>query len=273
MTGPGSSDLPGPPDAAVLEALDADAWAALLPLLRRALHDLDDADTTPRIQQLRAVPAGRLAGGRSRRDLSRLVAAGGPLWEVVRERLQQEEHPAAGWLLPLDDRITEEERSRFLPAALGFMVRCLRENPISPPGVPTYQEEESRRMFHDGRTIFLRNWPYVWQMGQADDSPIRGKIGVMAMVHAPGGQSSSTLGGWGLSISAFSREPDLAMATGATISVLLGDGGGSRNPGGRRVFRRGGGRTASTSDAGRTLLGRSGRFAARFEHRRGSKRR
>jgi len=95
-------------------------------------------------------------------------------------------------------------------AALRFMQSCLGPDPISPPGVATYQEEESRRLFHDGRAVFLRNWPYVWRLAQADDSPLRGKVGVMAMVHAASGTSAGTLGGWGLGISSFSREPELA---------------------------------------------------------------
>ena len=97
-------------------------------------------------------------------------------------------------------------------AALEFMVRCVRESPISPPGVTTYQEEESRRLFQDGRAVFLRSWPYAWSLAQSEDSPVRDRIGVVPMVHAPAGQASSTLGGWGLGISVFSRHPDLAMA-------------------------------------------------------------
>jgi len=97
-------------------------------------------------------------------------------------------------------------------AALEFLVRCRSVDPISPPGVATYQEEESRRLFQDGRAVFLRNWPYVWRLAQREDSPIRGKIGAMSMVHAPGGRSAGTLGGWGLGVSAYSRRPDLAIA-------------------------------------------------------------
>jgi multiple sugar transport system substrate-binding protein len=96
-------------------------------------------------------------------------------------------------------------------AALAFLVRCIRPDPISPPGVTTYQEEESRRLFQDGRAVFLRNWPYAWRLAQSEDSPIRGRVGVLAMVHEPGARSAGTLGGWGLGISRYSRHPDLAM--------------------------------------------------------------
>jgi hypothetical protein len=77
-----------PPSAAVLEALDSDRWAALLPLVRRALRELDGPAVTPAVERLRAAPTSRLAGGRSRRDLARLVAADGPLWAVLVEQLR-----------------------------------------------------------------------------------------------------------------------------------------------------------------------------------------
>jgi multiple sugar transport system substrate-binding protein len=94
--------------------------------------------------------------------------------------------------------------------ALAFLAASVREARISPPGVTTYQEEESRRLLQDGRAVFLRNWPYAWRLAQAEDSPMRGKLGVLPMVHAAGGRSSGTLGGWGLGISAYSRAPALA---------------------------------------------------------------
>jgi multiple sugar transport system substrate-binding protein len=105
-------------------------------------------------------------------------------------------------------------------AALDFMLRCLRDSPISPPGTTTYQEEESRRLFQDGRAVFLRNWPYVWRLTQAADSPVRGRVGVVPMVHAPGGSPAGTLGGWGLGISAFCRRPALAMAFIRSVTSL-----------------------------------------------------
>lgn len=95
-------------------------------------------------------------------------------------------------------------------AALTFLVDAVRERPFSPPGVGTYQEEESRRLFQDGRAVFLRNWPYAWRLAQAADSPLRGKVGVMPMVHVAGAQSAGTLGGWGLGVSAYSAHAALA---------------------------------------------------------------
>jgi multiple sugar transport system substrate-binding protein len=95
-------------------------------------------------------------------------------------------------------------------AALSFLVSS--RSAFSPPGVTTYKEEESRRIFHDGRAVFLRNWPYVWRLAQAGDSGIAGKVGVTAMVRAERGRRAGTLGGWGLGISRFSRRPREALA-------------------------------------------------------------
>ena len=96
-------------------------------------------------------------------------------------------------------------------AALTYLIRCVRTEPISPPGTTTYQEEESRRLFQDGRAVFLRNWPYAWRLAQAADSRIQGRVGVVPMVHVPGSRSAGTLGGWGLGVSAFSRRQALAI--------------------------------------------------------------
>ena len=62
-------------------------------------------------------------------------------------------------------------------AALEFLRRC-REEGISPPGVTAYREEESRRLFQDGRAVFLRNWAYVWRLSQREGSAVQGKLGV-----------------------------------------------------------------------------------------------
>ena len=97
-------------------------------------------------------------------------------------------------------------------AALDFLRACRAEAAISPPGVTTYKEEESRRLFQDGRAVFLRSWPYVWRLAQSRDSPIRGRIEAQPMARGPSGAAAGTLGGWGLGLSRFSRSPDAALA-------------------------------------------------------------
>ena len=87
-------------------------------------------------------------------------------------------------------------------------LRSTIERQISPPGVTTYAEEETRRLFQNGKVVFLRNWPYVYSA--ALDSPIAGKYSIKPMVHAPGESSGATQGGWGLGIAQSSPHPDAA---------------------------------------------------------------
>ena len=94
-------------------------------------------------------------------------------------------------------------------ASVEFLLNTIREG-ISPPGVTTYQEEETLRLFQNGSTVFLRNWPYVWPEVNREGSPIAGKVALKAMVHAPGENSGACKGGWGFGIAKSSRHPDEA---------------------------------------------------------------
>ncbi|MDX2242543.1 MAG: ABC transporter substrate-binding protein [Leptolyngbyaceae cyanobacterium bins.302] len=84
--------------------------------------------------------------------------------------------------------------------ALNFLRSTIKEK-VSPPGVSTYVEEDTRRIFQSGQAAFLRSWPYVWTLANAEASKLRGKVGVQAMVHAAGEDAGACLGGWGLGIS------------------------------------------------------------------------
>src|SRR5262245_9824968 len=113
------------------------------------------------------------------------------------------------WIDPGSLRVgLEDDAAR---AALETMRGTLAGDPISPPGVTAYEEDESRRLFQDGRAVFLRSWSYVWRLVQAEGSPLAGKVGVRPMVRASAGAGAGTLGGWGLGVSRFSRFPDRAI--------------------------------------------------------------
>ena len=87
---------------------------------------------------------------------------------------------------------------------------------ISPTGVLSYGEEETRGAFQSGHAVFMRNWPYAWKLAQATDSPVRDRVGVAPLPTGPrdlpGSRSASTLGGWSLGVSRFSRHADQAVA-------------------------------------------------------------
>jgi multiple sugar transport system substrate-binding protein len=105
-------------------------------------------------------------------------------------------------------------------AALVFLRDSIRRHGISPPGTTTYEEEATRQLFQSGRALFHRNWPYVWAVGQKEDSPVRGRIGMAPMPRSPEGRHASTLGGWGFAIAKTSLHKDAAWKFLEYISTL-----------------------------------------------------
>lgn len=82
---------------------------------------------------------------------------------------------------------------------------------ISPRSVLNYTEEEARGVFQAGNALFMRNWPYAWSLAQSDDSPVKDKVGVVALPKGgEDGRHAGTLGGWQLAVSKYSENPELA---------------------------------------------------------------
>ena len=82
---------------------------------------------------------------------------------------------------------------------------------IAPEGVLNYAEEEARGVFQSGNAVFMRNWPYAWSLAQSADSPIRGKVGAVALPKGgPDGNNTGTLGGWQLAVSKYSANAEAA---------------------------------------------------------------
>ncbi|NDJ15925.1 ABC transporter substrate-binding protein [Myxacorys almedinensis] len=93
--------------------------------------------------------------------------------------------------------------------ALNFLLSTIQQG-ISPAGVSTYQEEEARRLFQSGNTVFMRNWPYAWELLNQAESPVRGNVSIKPMVHAPNQTSAGCLGGWGWGIASTTQHPEEA---------------------------------------------------------------
>ncbi|HET8850515.1 MAG TPA: ABC transporter substrate-binding protein [Marinobacter sp.] len=82
---------------------------------------------------------------------------------------------------------------------------------ISPISVLNYTEEEARGVFQSGNALYMRNWPYAWSLAQSDDSPVKGKVGVVALPKGgEDGVHTGTLGGWQLAVSKYSEHQELA---------------------------------------------------------------
>ncbi|MCU1518780.1 MAG: extracellular solute-binding protein family 1 [Pseudarthrobacter sp.] len=95
-------------------------------------------------------------------------------------------------------------------AGLENLVKAYADGNI-PAEAITYQEEESRRAFQDGNLLFLRNWPYVYNLATTEgSSKVKDVLGMTAL---PGkdGPGASSLGGHSAAISVYSKNKATAL--------------------------------------------------------------
>lgn len=94
--------------------------------------------------------------------------------------------------------------------ALAFMHDLIVRYKVTPGFVTTATEEPAREIFGKGDAVYLRNWPYAWNLFEKQDSPVRGKVGVSVLPHFAGQESAATLGGWQLAVNRNSHHPQEA---------------------------------------------------------------
>jgi multiple sugar transport system substrate-binding protein len=94
---------------------------------------------------------------------------------------------------------------------LSFLVDGF-ENGMIPKGAITWQEEQGRQAFQDGKLIFLRNWAYVYALAEKTDgsSKVAGKFDV-APLPGKDGPGVSMLGGNNYAISSFAKNKATAV--------------------------------------------------------------
>jgi len=66
------------------------------------------------------------------------------------------------------------------------------------------------RIFGNGDAIFMRNWPYAWNLLETQGSAVKGKVGIAPLPAFPPHQPAATLGGWHLGVNRFSQNPKKA---------------------------------------------------------------
>ncbi len=146
------------------------------------------------------------AGGQ--KDLWGYVFQGNAYEGLTCDALEWVKSSGGGQIIETDGTISinNEKAAAALNRAKGWI------GTISPSGVLAYQEEESRGVWQTGNAVFMRNWPYAYALGNGADSPVKGKFDVTTLpVAAEGDKPSSTLGGWNLAVSKYSKNPDAAI--------------------------------------------------------------
>jgi multiple sugar transport system substrate-binding protein len=94
--------------------------------------------------------------------------------------------------------------------ALRFIRDLIIKYRVTPPLITTAIEEPTRHIFGNGNALFMRNWPYAWNIFEKEGSPVKGKIAITQLPSFVKGRSASTLGGWQLGINRYSKHPEEA---------------------------------------------------------------
>jgi multiple sugar transport system substrate-binding protein len=127
-------------------------------------------------------------------------------------------HGYGGAILDPNDSKKVTVNSPEAQQALSEMVSWV--GTISPAAITTYQEDDSRLVFQNGNSAFMRNWPYAYALGNASGSKVANKLDIVNM---PYGGSNTTghacTGGWNLAINAYTPNVD---ASWEFIHYLLG---------------------------------------------------
>ncbi|MDR7081851.1 multiple sugar transport system substrate-binding protein [Arthrobacter ginsengisoli] len=110
----------------------------------------------------------------------------------------------------LDDNGKPNLLTAEAKAGMANLTKAYADGDI-PKEAITFQEEESRQAFQDGKLLFLRNWPYVYNLATTEgSSKVKDVLGMTAL---PGkdGPGASSLGGHSAAISVYSKNKATAL--------------------------------------------------------------
>jgi multiple sugar transport system substrate-binding protein len=93
-------------------------------------------------------------------------------------------------------------------AGLARLAQAYKDGNI-PKQAISYQEEQGRQAFEAGQLLFLRNWPYVYNLAKTDgSSKVKNSFGIAPLPGVSGGKGvvpgASSLGGHNAAISVYS---------------------------------------------------------------------
>jgi multiple sugar transport system substrate-binding protein len=95
-------------------------------------------------------------------------------------------------------------------AGLSNLAKAYADGNIPKEGI-TFQEELSRQAFQSGKLLFLRNWPYVYNLATTEGaSTVKDKLG-MAALPGKSGPGASSLGGHNMAVSVYSKNKATAL--------------------------------------------------------------
>ncbi len=91
--------------------------------------------------------------------------------------------------------------------ALQTMVDFIYMQKIAAPGILTYKPNDAMALFRQGRAVFMVVQDFVWPMLNADDSAVKGKVGMQRVPYFQGHSDARTvcMGGWILIVNPYSK--------------------------------------------------------------------
>ncbi|MBT1003457.1 ABC transporter substrate-binding protein [Paenarthrobacter sp. DKR-5] len=116
----------------------------------------------------------------------------------------------AGGAIVGEDGKTPAVNTPAAKAGLQNLVDAYKSGVI-PKEAITYQEEQGRQAFEDGKLLFMRNWPYAYSLAKTDgSSKVKDSVGI-APLPGKDGPGASTLGGHNSGISVYSKHKATAL--------------------------------------------------------------
>lgn len=143
--------------------------------------------------------------------VSKLQPSIGYLWQgaryegLVANFVEVLEGLGGTWIDPATGQVGLDTPKAIQAATL---LQKLLQQEISPDEVITYTEKDSLQRFLEGKTVFLRGWPYFWTTLEA--SALKGKVKIAPPFSFSNTPGSGCRGGWGFGIPQNSSHPDEA---------------------------------------------------------------